>query len=140
MFILNAGLSHKWRDWLMSLTTEIEKTKRGFKLRKEMLVQSKLEHCSIIESYLELQILDFSLVYMVRKLRHRPKTFRGVQDSIMRFGSPNLSIKREVWICPATHTLFSVQPISRVLEVQMHRCFFVGKLRQFSRTFMKTIC
>jgi len=34
----------------MSLTTEIEKTKRGLKLRKEMLVQSKLEHHSVIGS------------------------------------------------------------------------------------------
>jgi hypothetical protein len=33
----------------MSLTTEIEKTKRG-KLRKEMLVQSKLEYHSVIGS------------------------------------------------------------------------------------------
>jgi hypothetical protein len=42
----------------MSLTTEIEKTKRA-KLRKEMLVQSmlvqsKLSHCSVIGSYFEL--------------------------------------------------------------------------------------
>jgi hypothetical protein len=29
MFILNAGLSHKSKDWLKSLTTKIEKTKRG---------------------------------------------------------------------------------------------------------------
>jgi len=34
MFILNAGLSHKSKDWLMSLTTEIEKTKRGLSLEK----------------------------------------------------------------------------------------------------------
>jgi hypothetical protein len=34
MFILNAGLSHKSMDWLMSLTTEIEKTKRGLSLEK----------------------------------------------------------------------------------------------------------
>jgi hypothetical protein len=37
----------------MSSTTEIEKTER-VKFRKEMLVQSKLEHYSIIGSYLEL--------------------------------------------------------------------------------------
>jgi len=49
MFILNAGLSHKSKDWLISLTTEIEKTKRA-KLRKEMLVEFKLEHHSIIGS------------------------------------------------------------------------------------------
>ena len=59
----------------MSLTTEIEKTKRGLSLEKEMLVQSKLEHCSVIGSNLELQILDFNLVYIARKLRHRPKTY-----------------------------------------------------------------
>jgi hypothetical protein len=32
MFILNAGLSHKSKDLLMSLTIEIEKTKRGLSL------------------------------------------------------------------------------------------------------------
>jgi hypothetical protein len=46
MFILNAGLSHKSNDWLMSLTTEIEKTKRGLSL----MVQSKLEHHTVIGS------------------------------------------------------------------------------------------
>jgi len=85
-----------------------------------MLVQSKLEHYSVTESYLELYILDFNLVYMARKLRHRPKTFIGVQDLILLFGSPNLSNNGEVKICLAAQTLFSVQPISRVLEIQMH--------------------
>jgi len=47
MFILNAGLSHKSKDWLMSLTTENEKTKRGQSL---MLVEFKLEHHSVIGS------------------------------------------------------------------------------------------
>jgi hypothetical protein len=37
----------------MSLSTEIERTERA-KLRKEMLVQSQLEHDSVIGSYLEL--------------------------------------------------------------------------------------
>jgi hypothetical protein len=50
---------------------------------------------------------------MARKLRHKPKTFMGVQDSILLFGSPNLSNNREVRIYPAAQTLFSVQPISR---------------------------
>jgi hypothetical protein len=36
MFILNAGLSHKSKDWLMSLTIEIEKTKRGLILEKSL--------------------------------------------------------------------------------------------------------
>jgi hypothetical protein len=62
-----------------------------------------------------------------------------VQDSILLFGSPNLSNNREVRICPAAQTLFSVQPISRVLEVQMHQIFFVGKLRQFPRTCMRKV-
>jgi len=69
---------------------------------------------------------------MARKLRHRPKTFRGVQDAIMLFGNPNLSIKREVRIYPAAQTLFSVQPISRVLEVQMHRFVFNWKVETIS--------
>jgi len=57
---------------------------------------------------------------MDEKLRHRPKTFMGVQYSILLFGSLNLSNNVEVGICPATQILFSVQPISRVLELQMH--------------------
>jgi len=47
------------------------------KLRKEMLMQSKLEHCSVIGSYMELQILDLVLLYMDGKVRHRPTTFMG---------------------------------------------------------------
>jgi hypothetical protein len=38
----------------MSLTTEIEKTKERTKLRKEMMVQPKLEHCSIISRAVDL--------------------------------------------------------------------------------------
>jgi len=57
---------------------------------------------------------------MARNLRQRPKTFMGVQDSILLSGSPNLSNNGEVGICLAAQTLFSIQPISRVLEVQMH--------------------
>jgi len=49
---------------------------------------------------------------MDEKLRHRPKTFMGVQDSIMLFGSPNLSNNGEVRIYPAAQTLFTVRPIS----------------------------
>jgi hypothetical protein len=97
-----------------------------------MLVQSKLEHYSVIGSYLELWILDFNLVSMARKLRHRPKTFMGVQDSILLFGSPNLSNNGEVRICLAAQTLFNVQPISRVLQVQMHRFVFCWKAETIS--------
>jgi len=46
MLILNAGLSYNSKDWLMWLTIEIEKTKKG--LREEMLVQFKPEHHSVI--------------------------------------------------------------------------------------------
>jgi hypothetical protein len=84
--------------------------------------------------------LDFGLVYMYGKLRHRPKTFMRVQDSKGSFLSSNCSNNREVGICHAAQILFSVQPISRVLEVQCTDSCFVGKLRQFSKTFMKTIC
>ena len=50
MFILNAGLSHKSKN----STTEICEDKERVKLRKEMLVESKLEHYSVFGSYLEL--------------------------------------------------------------------------------------
>jgi hypothetical protein len=63
--------------------------------------------------------MDLGLVYMNEKLRHRPKTFMTVQDSKRPFSSSNCSNKRKVGICPATHTLFSVQHISRVLKVEM---------------------
>jgi MoaA/NifB/PqqE/SkfB family radical SAM enzyme len=109
--------------------------KERVKLRKEMLVQSKLEHCSVIGSYLELQILDLNLVYMDRKLRHRPKIFMGVQDPIMLYGSSNLSNNGEVRICPATPTLFSVQPMSRVLEVQMTSFLFCWKAETIPQNF-----
>jgi len=54
----------------------------------------------------------------------------------MPFSSPNYSNNGEVWICPAAQTLFSVQPISWVLEIQITLMFFPGKIRQFPRTFM----
>jgi hypothetical protein len=38
MLILNADISHNSKDWLMWLTIEIQKTKKG--LREEMLVQT----------------------------------------------------------------------------------------------------
>jgi len=60
------------------------------------------------------------LLYMDGKLRHRPKTFMEVQDLKRPFSSQNCSNNGEVRICPAAQTLFSVQPISRVLEVQMN--------------------
>ena len=82
------------------------------------------------------------MVCMDRKLRHRPKTFIKSPRFKRTFSSSNCSNNREVRIYPVAQTLFSVQPISRVLEVQMRRFFFffVGKMRQFPRTIMKTIC
>ena len=64
----------------------------------------------------------------------------GVQDLIMLFGSPNLSNNGEVGICAAAQTLFSVQPISQVLEVQMHRFLFCWKAETISQNFHGTIC
>jgi hypothetical protein len=39
MLVLNAGISHNSKDWLMWLTIEIKNTKKG--LREEMLVQTE---------------------------------------------------------------------------------------------------
>jgi hypothetical protein len=71
--------------------------------------------------------MDLGLVYIDGKLRHRPKTFMRVQDSKGPFSSSNCSKKREVRICPPAQILFSVQPISRVLEVQMSLFLFCWK-------------
>jgi len=60
----------------------------------------------------------------------------GVQDLKRPFLSPNYSNNEEVRICPAAQTLFSVQPISQVLEVQMISNIYLEKMRQFPRTFM----
>jgi len=74
------------------------------------------------------------------KVRHMPTTFMVAQDLTRPFSSPNCSNNEEVRICPAAQTLFSVQPISRVLEVQMISNFYPGKMRQFPRTFMIEVC
>jgi len=84
--------------------------------------------------------LDLGLLYMDRKVRHRPTTFMGDQDLTRPFASSNCSNNEEVRICPAAQTLFSVQPISRVLEVQMISKFYPGNMRQFPRTFMIEVC
>ena len=68
--------------------------------------------------------MDLGLIYMDGKLRHKPKTFMSVQDLKWPFSSSNYSNKSEIRICPAAQTLFSVQPISRVLEVQMSSFLF----------------
>ena len=79
--------------------------------------------------------MDLGLVYMYGKLRHRPKTFMRVQVLKVSFFSSNGSNNIEVGICPAAQTLFSVQPISRVLEVQMRRFLFCWKAETMSQNF-----
>jgi hypothetical protein len=79
--------------------------------------------------------MDLGLVYMDGKLRHKPKTFMRVQDSKGPFSSSNCSNKREVRICPVTQILFSVQLISRVLEVQMSSFLFCWKAETNAQNF-----
>ena len=102
-----------------------------------MLVQSKLEQCSVIGSYLELQILDLGLLYMDEKLRDRPKTFmrsprftKAVFKSKLQQQrrSPNLSCNPDTVQCSA-HISSSKSPNDL-------NGFFPGKLRQFPKTFM----
>jgi len=85
-------------NWVISGAVDLgfRSTLYGWKVRKEMLVQSKLEHCSIIGSYLELYISDLGLLYMDGKLRHRPTTFMGAQDLTRPFSSLNYSNNEEV--------------------------------------------
>ena len=77
---------------------------------------------------------------MYEKLRHRPKTFIRVQDLKVLFSSSNGSNNGEVEICPAAKTLFSVQPISRVLEVQIRRFLFCWKAEKVYLNFHRTTC
>ena len=107
----------------MNSTTEICEDKERVKLRKEMLVQSKLEHCSVIGSYFELQISNLGMLYMDEKIRHRPKTFMWSPRFKRPFSSPNYSNNREVRICPAAQTLFSVQPILTFYSDKLLRIF-----------------
>ena len=122
MFILNASLSHKSNDWLIDVGSVQTRTPFGY---------------WIITRVVE---LGLGLVYMYGKLRHRLKTFMRVQDLKVSFSSSNGSNNGEVGICPTTQTLFSVQPISRVLEVQICWFLFFWKVEKFSRTFMKITC
>jgi hypothetical protein len=79
--------------------------------------------------------MDLGMVYMDGKLRHRPNTFMRVQDSKWQLSSSNCSNKREVRICLAAQTLFSIQPISRVLEVQMSSFLFCWKVETNAQNF-----
>ena len=135
MFILNAGLSHKLKEWLMNSTTEICEDKERVKLRKEMLVQSKLEHCSVFGSYLEFKMSKWSHIFTQTWWDIGLQLSCEHKNLTRPFSSPNHSNNREVRICLAAQTLFSVQPISWVLEVQMTSTFFSWKAESIAYNF-----
>jgi hypothetical protein len=66
----------------MSLGTKIERTMKGSNLEKR---------CWFSPNRNTVQSLDLGLLYMDGKLRHRPKTFMGVQDVKRSFSSPNIA-------------------------------------------------
>jgi len=84
--------------------------------------------------------MNLGLVYMDGKLRHRPNTFMKVQDSKWPCSSSNCSNKREVRICHVAQTLFSVQLISWVLEVQMSSFLFCWKAEINAKTLTMPFC
>jgi len=84
--------------------------------------------------------LDFSLIYMDRKLRNRPTMF-------MNSGRPKSAIfKFKVWphkrsqnlFCNPFQTLLQNLPIAGVLKGKMMSNLVGGRIRQFPTTFMKT--
>jgi hypothetical protein len=86
--------------------------------------------------------LDFSLVYMARKLRNRPTMF-------MKSGRPKSAVfKFKAWpqkrsqnlFCNPAQTLLRSLPITGVLEGKMTSHLVGGKIRQFPTTFMRTTC
>ena len=104
-----------------------------------MLVRSKLEHCSIIGSDLELQISNLGLFYMDGKVRHRLITFMQssrFKNIVFKFKlqqqwrSLNLSCNLDIVQCSA-HILSSRS--SNDLN------FFLEKIKQFSITFISTV-
>jgi len=133
MLILNTSIFQNSKDWLMWLTIESEKKKRCW---------IKLEHHSIIGTYLELWTLDWCLVYCSRNLRHRPTTF-------MKSGRPKSVVwKFKAWpqkrsqnlSCNPAQTLLRSLPIVGVLESKITSNLVGGKIRQFTTTFMRTTC
>ena len=109
------------------------------KLRKEMLVHSKLEHCLVIGSYLELYISDLGLLYMDGKLRHRPKTFMWSQrfkKAIFKSKLQQQRISLNLSCSPDT-----VQCSAHILSSRSlnELNFFPRKMRQFPRTFMSKV-
>jgi hypothetical protein len=106
------------------------KDKERSKLRKKML---SVQTGTLFGHWVISRAVDlgFRSALYGWKLRHRPKTFMGVQDLKRPFPSLNCSNNEEVRICPTAQTLFSVQPISRVLEVQMTSIFFLERWDNF---------
>ena len=86
--------------------------------------------------------MDFSLVYMAKKLRNRPTIF-------MKSGRPKSAVfKFKAWpqkrsqnlSCNPAQTLLRILPIDGVLEGQMMSNFVGGNIRPFPTTFMRTTC
>ena len=121
----------------MSLSTKIERTKRA-KLRKEMLVESKLEHCLVIGSYLELQISNLGLLYMDRRVRHRPTTFMwSLRFKDVVFKSKLQQQQRSLNLSCSPNTVQCSAYISSFRSPNDLNVFFHGKKREFPRTFMR---
>ena len=107
------------------------------KLRKEMLVQPKPEHCSVIGSYLELQISDLVPFYMDGKVKHRPTTFiwtprskKAVSKSKLQEQrrSPKLSCSPDTIQC-STHILSSRSPNVTTLIFLHSFSQYIGKFQ-----------
>jgi len=89
MLILNVGKSYNSKDWLMWLTIENKRTKEGLRLEKRCWI--KLDHHSVIWSYLKMCTLDWCIIYCSGKLRNRPTTF-------MKSGRPKYIVfKFKAW-------------------------------------------
>ena len=78
----------------MNSTTEICEDKERVKLRKEMLVQSKLEHCSVFGSYLEFQMSQYSQIFTQTWCDIGLQLSCEHKNLTRPFSSPNHSNKR----------------------------------------------
>ena len=106
-----------------------------------MLVQSKLEHCSIIGSYLELQILDLGLLYMDGKLRHKPKTFmRSPRFKKAVFKSKLQQQRRSLNLSCSPDTVQCSAHISSSRSRNDLNVFFFWKAETISQSFHVLVC
>ena len=118
----------------MNSTTEILKIKKGETQKRDVGVfqTGTLFGIWVISRVLDVQMISNVYTNLVRRLQ-----LSCEHKNLTRpFSSPNHSNNGEVQICPAAQTLFSVWPISGVLELQITSIFFPGKLNQFPTTFM----